>query len=91
MNDFDFEEWADLYKKSPSEYEAKRNAFLKQEIEKVPVKSRLQLRNLQSQCNAIHSTMNGKDATQEMLAMLSRKLEELATALESLNKTIQSK
>jgi hypothetical protein len=67
MITFNFDEWADLYKNDPSEFERKRKEVLETEILKAPIKNRNKLRLLQIECDAIREVMHPLEATHMML------------------------
>jgi hypothetical protein len=84
MYKFDFDEWAKLYETDPDAFERKRKEVLEAEILKSPVENRAMLRILQSECDAMHATMDPMEATVEMSKLAARKLNELKLPLTQL-------
>jgi hypothetical protein len=97
MIKFDFDEWVNLYKNYPEEFELKRKDLLEKEILKVPVSHRNNLRLLQMECDAYHTSLTplaGTIAiTQLMLSrtrLLERKLIELGLEGDNLGNQIDN-
>ena len=80
MSDFNFDEWASLYKNYPEEFERKRKEVLEKEIQKAPVSHRQNLRVLQMRCDAYHNNMTPLAALSEISKMMHGKLGELKDA-----------
>ena len=77
MSDFNFDEWANLAKNFPEEFEQKRKEALEKEIMKAPLEKRNALRMLQMECDAYHNNMKPLEALGEISKMMHSKLEEL--------------
>ena len=77
MSDFNFDEWANLAKNFPEEFEQKRKEVLEKEIMKAPIKNRESLRMLQMECDAYHFNMTPLAALGKIGAMMHGKLEDL--------------
>jgi hypothetical protein len=93
MSDFSFDEWAKLYKEDPIAFECKRKETLEAEILKAPIESRIRLRLIQMECDAIHDSMSPMEATIEMTNMAVKKLQELKaplTQLRSISRNINN-
>ena len=84
MINFNFDEWVDLYKNDPGEFERKRKEILEAEILKAPIKNRNKLRLLQIECDAIREIMNPLDAAQAMLIRAQDSLKTIKTPLTQL-------
>jgi len=84
MTDFNFDEWAELYKNDPIEFERRRKEVIEAEILKSSIENRAMLRTLQTQCDAIRSVLNPIDATIEISKMAVKRLGELKTPLTQL-------
>lgn len=80
MSDFNFDEWANLAKNFPEEFEKKRKEVLEQEIMKAPIKHRDSLRILQMECDAYHNNMTPLEALTEIGKMMYNKVDELREA-----------
>ncbi len=80
MSDFNFDEWANLAKNFPEEFEKKRKEVLEQEIMKAPIKHRDSLRILQMECDAYHNNMTPLAALTEIGKMMYNKVDELRKA-----------
>ena len=77
MSDFNFDEWANLAKNFPEEFEQKRKEVLEKEIMKAPIKNRENLRMLQMECDAYHFGMEPLAALGKIGSLMHSKLEEL--------------
>jgi hypothetical protein len=77
MSDFNFDEWANLAKNFPEEFERKRKEVLEKEIMKAPIKCRESLRMLHMECDAYHFSMTPLTALGKIGNMMHSKLEEL--------------
>jgi hypothetical protein len=77
MTDFNFDEWANLAKNFPEEFEQKRKEVLEKEIMKAPLERRNKLRMLQMECDAYHHNMQPLAALGEITKMMHGKLEEM--------------
>jgi hypothetical protein len=84
MTEFIFDEWTELYKNNPVEFENKRRELLAAEIMKVPVEHRNNLRILQLECDMIRLANNPLDATIEFTKMMQDRANRLATSLDEL-------
>ena len=80
MSDFNFDEWANLAKNFPEEFEQKRKEVLEKEIMKAPVKCRESLRMLQMECDAYHFGMEPVEAMAKIGMMMYNKVDELRDA-----------
>ncbi len=90
MSNFNFDEWASLYKNYPEEFERKRAAILESEILKAPVERRNKLRMLQLECDAYHSSMTPLAATVAISQLMDEKLNELKTNIELLKTDVNN-
>lgn len=81
MNKFNFDEWAELYKTDPAQFELKRKQLLEETILSAPVAHRARLRLIQVECDAIHNTHTPLAGTVEISRLMSAKLGELKTSL----------
>jgi len=88
MTNFNFDEWASLYKNYPEEFERKRSALLEAEILKAPIERREKLRMLQMECDAYHNGMTPIAATVAISQLMDDKLNELKSHMESLKPAI---
>jgi len=94
MTDFDFDEWAELYKTDILEFERRRKELLEDAIQQAPIRQRNMLRILQSECDAIHEANTPIDATVEISKMMIERLGRLTeplTELRSIDKGINHK
>jgi uncharacterized glyoxalase superfamily protein PhnB len=80
MTDFNFDEWANLAKNFPEEFEQKRKEVLEKEIMKAPLEKRNALRVLQMQCDAYHFGMEPVEAMAKIGMMMYNKVDELRDA-----------
>ncbi len=88
---FNFDEWADLYKKDPAEFERRRKEVLEAEILKSPVSRRHKLRLLQVQCDSYRNTLSPIDATVQMSTLLMKTAHKLKHQLYSLKVILSEK
>jgi len=63
MEQFDFDEWANLFNIHPEEFERKRKEVIEREILKAPIERRNSLRMLQLECDVYHQTLSPVAAT----------------------------
>ena len=89
MPDFNFIEWASLYKNYPEEFERKRKDLLEAEILKAPVERRNALRMLQMECDAYHNNMTPLAATVAISQLMDSKLNELKDEIISLQTNVE--
>ncbi len=89
MNDFSFDEWAELYKSNPEEFELKRKEMLDAEIMKAPPEHRSSLRAIQLECDLLRAITTPLQATIEISKMMCNKLNELKTPLTQLRQIIE--
>ncbi len=88
MDQFDFDDWALLYKTNPGEFERKRKELLSAVIASAPVESRAILRVIQQECDILHETLDPMHATVEMSKMMAVKVSQLVPHLSSLQDII---
>lgn len=84
MFKFDFNEWAQLSKDDPVEFERRRKEVLDAEILKAPIKNRGSLRLLQMECDAYRNSMDPLEASACMLFLSQLKLNLLDSSLKKL-------
>ena len=89
MDDFNFDEWANLAKNHPEEFERKRTNLLNSEIHKAPIEYRNNLRLLQLECDVYHNSMSPIEATVAISNLLDTKLNELKTHTELLRDNLK--
>lgn len=89
MSDF-FQEWSDLYKNDPVEYERRRTESIEQVISSAPEHSQLKLRQLQWKLDVIHQTRNPLAATIAMSKMMWESVEVMKTGLMTLSEKVKS-
>jgi hypothetical protein len=77
MLNFNFDEWAELYRIDPTEFERKRSEVLEETIQKAPVKIRNKLRLIQMQCDAVHHLVEPLKAAEEMSKLMLDKVFDL--------------
>lgn len=77
MVKIDFDEWADLYKNFPEEFERKRKALLDAEIAKAPIERRNKLRMLQMECDAYRQSLPPLMAAAEISKLMIDKVYEM--------------
>ena len=80
MIKFDFDEWANLYRTSPAEFELRRKELLDAEIAKAPIERRMQLRLLQIECDVLSETLPPLQATNEISKLMVDKIFDLQDA-----------
>lgn len=80
MTSFNFDEWAELYKNDPAEFERRRIELLEKTIQQAPMAVRSKLRVTQMECDAIHNTMTPLDATKEISRLMINKMFDLQDA-----------
>lgn len=85
MDDFNFDEWAELYKNHPDEFELRRKQLLDNAIASAPVQYRNKLRILQIECDVVREIYEPLDAVEIMVGMMNTKLIELNTQLKRLD------
>ena len=88
MQDFYFEDWAELYQRDPIEFSRKRKQVLTAMIERAPLEQRPMLRLLQMECDVAHETMDPLAATAEMTQMMIHKLNQLVEPLSALKEEL---
>lgn len=86
---FLFNEWVDLYKNDPAEFERKRRTIIELEILKAPIKNRNKLRLIQMECDAYRLQLSALDATIAISGLMLEKIELLKTQLEELKQHIE--
>lgn len=80
MYEFNFDEWMNLYKTHPEEFERKRKEVLDAEIAKAPIERRNDLRMLQMECDAYRQSMSPLEATAEMTKVMVERVYQLQDA-----------
>jgi len=70
MPEFDFDEWTNLYRKNPVEFEQRRKEILYSEIAKAPVEYRNKLHSLQKECDTLSSTLSPLEAVTEISKLM---------------------
>ena len=80
MTKFDFDEWANLYKTNPAEFEIKRKELLDAEIANAPAACRMQLRLLQIDCDTLRETLPPAEAAKEISKLMLDKVFDLQDA-----------
>jgi hypothetical protein len=81
MVQIDFDEWANLYRDHPEEFERKRKELLDAEIAKAPIASRNKLRLLQMECDAYRESLPPLQAAAAMSNLMLEKVFELEDAV----------
>lgn len=89
MTDFDFDEWAELYKTDPIGFERRRTELLANEITKAPVESRNTLRVIQMECDVIRNMHDPLVAAQLISEMMIARLATLGEHLTRLQDTLK--
>ena len=89
MTEFNFDEWAELYKTSPEEFENKRREFLEAEIMKAPIEHRNKLLALQLECDIISLTNTTLNDTIEFSKMMKNKLDSIEIPLTELRDIVK--
>ena len=77
MIEFNFDEWADLYKTHPEEFERKRKDLLDSVIAEAPIANRNGLRMLQMECDAYRQSLPPLLAANEMSKLMVEKVYQL--------------
>lgn len=67
---FNFDEWAQLYKDDPAEFERRRKAIITETIAAAPPAQQLKLHQLQWKLDAIHTTNTPIGAMLKMQQMM---------------------
>lgn len=88
MSDFNFDEWSNLYKNFPEEFERKRTELLEKEILKAPVHHRNSLRMLQLECDAYHHNMSPFAGLAEITKLMHRRVEMLGQGFAELSDSV---
>jgi hypothetical protein len=70
MQDFNFDDWAKLYREDPFEFDRQRSIVLAAVIAEAPVKYQQKLYEIQEQCDSLHNTLSPIDATIEMSKLM---------------------
>ena len=81
MTEFNFDEWAELYKSDPEEFENKRRELLEAEIMKAPIEHRNDLRVIQLECDIVSLTNTPLNATIKLSEMMVERLNRLKAPL----------
>lgn len=89
MIEFNFDEWVELYKLDPIEFENKRQALLEAEIMKAPEEQRNSLRSLQLECDIVSLTNTPLDATIYMSKMMRDRADSLIIPITELKNIIK--
>ncbi len=82
MDNFNFDEWANLYKTHPEEFERKRKAVTEELIQNAPIGIRNNLRLIQMECDVYHDTMSPLAGTVAITNLMIQKSTQLKTELE---------
>lgn len=88
MEDFNFDEWAELYKTNPVEFEQRRKNLLEKTILGAPTRCRTKLRLLQMECDAYHKSLDPIAATVAITKLMLGRANELRYQLESLKASL---
>lgn len=88
MPEINFDEWAELYKTDPEEFEARRQKAIDELINNAPVRHRNSMRLTQLECDAYRVSMSPIEATAEMLKSANQKLSQINIHLTELKKII---
>jgi mRNA-degrading endonuclease YafQ of YafQ-DinJ toxin-antitoxin module len=81
---FNFDEWAQLYKTDPAEFERRRKQVITDAIAQAPAEQQLSLHQLQSKVDAIRTASTPADALLKIHEMMSDSVQELNTQLQLL-------
>lgn len=81
MQDFYFDDWADLYRKDPAEFEKKRQQVLDAVIARAPLEIRDKLRITQMECDAIRSIYPPLEAAAAISRLMLERLLDLQNSL----------
>lgn len=84
MTKINFDEWSELYKTDPEEFENRRRFILEQEMLKAPLQYRNNLRLLQTECDIICEMYNPLEATVQISKLMTEKLDRLTENLKEL-------
>lgn len=80
-----FDEWVELYKNDPVEFEKKRRAIISQQINSAPPQIRDKLYALQAEIEIIRAkTKDPLETTKQIMKMLDKQSEDLEQALKKL-------
>ncbi len=85
MAHFDFDEWMQLYKINPTEFERKRKELLSAEISAAPVEHQQKLQEIQAECDALSSSLPPLEATIELTKLMTSKVLDLQSTLTELD------
>lgn len=80
MSNFNFDEWAELYRTDPRAFDKKRREATDAAIASAPEHLRAKLRETQTQCDAIHTTQPGREGASRMFAMMHDSLLDMQNA-----------
>jgi len=89
MDKFSFDEWMQLYKTNPAEYERRRADVLNESIMKAPVEHRNAMRMIQLECDTIRSMYPPMEATIKIAELMVAKLKDLRANLTELREMIE--
>lgn len=89
MTHFDFDEWASLYRKNPTEFQQRRKDFLTAEINSAPIAYRDNLHALQSECDAICDSLPPLESTIEISKLMVSKMRALRETYDDLEYKLQ--
>ena len=81
MDDFNFDDWANLYRRSPVEFEQRRKEVIYSEIAKAPAEYRNKLHLLQAECDALSYSLPPLDAASEISKLMMGKVLNLQGSL----------
>ncbi len=81
MDNFNFDEWAELYRTDPEAYERRRSEYLNEYIMNAPVENRNDLRMLQLEVDTIRNMYPPDEALKIIMEMLVERLKTLKTTL----------
>jgi hypothetical protein len=70
MKNFFFDEWSDLYKNNPEEFERRRKEVLDEVINNAPEHLKAELQSIQRRCDIIRKLNTPLDATIEISGMM---------------------
>jgi hypothetical protein len=91
MNNFNFDEWADLYRSNPIEFERRRKQLIEEEIAKAPAEHRPMLRVLQFECDVLRESLEPLEATSAMTQMMVSKLGQMTEPLSKIKDILDGK
>lgn len=89
MDEFNFDEWANLYKNHPEEFERNRTKVLDDLIQNAPVHCRNDLRLLQMECDVYHNTMTPLAGTVAMTKLMAENMNKMKSAYTELDSAIK--